>query len=117
MGCLPCKMARVILGDSSASFLNTKAETTNWINENRPKGARLHLLGELVFRVEGGQLIHRSTGPAADTLRKQYEVGCLGTLPEETSTLLALMRKDIGQLNAWRAQVMEAAKTFRVKVR
>ncbi len=93
-----------------ALFLNTKAETASWINENRPKGARLRLLGELVFRVEGGQLIQRSAGPAADALRKQYEVGCLGTFPEEASTLLALMRKDIGQLNACRAQVMEAAK-------
>ena len=93
-----------------AGFLNTNAETASWINENRPKGARLRLLGELVFRVEGGQLIRRKAGSAADALRQQYEIDCLGTFPEEASTLLALMRKDIGQLNACRAQVMEVTK-------
>lgn len=93
-----------------ARFLNTNAETARWINENRPKEARLRLLGELVFRVEGGQLIRRSAGQAADDLRNQYEIGCLGMPPEEATTLLALMRKDIGQLNACRAQMMAAAK-------
>ncbi|PHS28824.1 MAG: hypothetical protein COA85_03220 [Robiginitomaculum sp.] len=71
---------------------------------------RFRLLGELVFRAEGGQLIRRSAGSAADTLRQQYEIGCLGMPPEEATTLLSLMRKDIGQLNACRSQVMEAAK-------
>lgn len=89
-----------------ARFLKTNAGTTDWILENLPNRGRSAFLGELVFRVEGGSLTNRWAGNAADHLREQYELGCLGITAEQAKHVLALLRADMHILDRIRADVM-----------
>lgn len=87
-------------------FLATNAGTAHWIRANLPSKGRGAFLGELVFRLEGGCLVNRSAGPAAERLRQQYELECLGLAPNKATEVLSLMRSEMSLLNEIRASVM-----------
>jgi hypothetical protein len=89
-----------------ARFLKTNAGTVEWMMVNLPDKGRNAFVGELVFRIEGGCLNNRWAGPAADELRAQYELGCLGCSPDQAAGILYLMRNDMALLNDCRANVM-----------
>jgi hypothetical protein len=91
---------------SFAGFLKTNAGTVEWMKANLPENGRNAFVGELVFRVEGGCLNNRWAGPAADGLRKIYELGCLGLSQDQAADVLSLMRNDMALLNDCRANVM-----------
>ncbi len=93
-----------------AQFLQSNVGTANWIRANLPNKGRSAFLGELVFRVEGGCLVNRSAGLAADGLRQQYELECLGVGAEKATDVLSLMQSDIPLLNKIRANVMGGGK-------
>lgn len=89
-----------------AKFLKTNAGTVEWMMANLPDNGRNAFVGELVFRVEGGCPSNRWAGPAADDLKAQYELGCLGCSQDQATEVLPLMRRDMALLNDCRANVM-----------
>ena len=112
-GAVPCYALDTYTREGKQTFsrfLKTNAGTTDWILENLPNRGRGTFLGELVFRIEGGCLANRWAGDAADHLREQYELGCLGVTAEQAKQVLALMRGDMHILDRIRADVMGAQK-------
>lgn len=93
-----------------AKFLKTNAGTVEWIKANLPEKGRSAFVGELVFRIEGGCLNNRWAGPAADDLRVQYELSCLGCSKDQAADILPLMRTDMDLLNDCRTDVMGETK-------
>lgn len=89
-----------------ARFLKANAGTIDWMKANLPSNGRSAFLGELVFRVEGGCLANRWAGEAADQLREQYELGCLGISIDQAKHVLSLMRDDMHALDRIRVEVM-----------
>jgi hypothetical protein len=87
------------------TFLQTDCETARWVRDHVPAGQRVHFLGTIVFRVEGGLVRQRSRWPTGDELRRLVDIECNSpSCPDATETL-QMMRNDIGLLNAERANV------------
>jgi hypothetical protein len=87
------------------AFLQTDCETARWVRDNVPAGQRVHFLGTIVFRVEGGLVRQRSRCPTGDELRRLVDVECHGPSCGNATEILQLMRNDIGLLNEERSHV------------
>jgi hypothetical protein len=79
-------------------FLQSDCASARWINANVPAGQRVNLLGNIVFRVEGGLVRRRSRWPMSDDLRHMVDVGSHGPACADATELLALVRTDLGYL-------------------
>jgi hypothetical protein len=90
-------------------FLQSDSASARWINANVPAGQRVNLLGNIVFRVEGGLVRRRSRWPTADELRHMVDVGSHGPACPDATEILALMKADIPALNGVRAEVIGGA--------
>jgi hypothetical protein len=87
-------------------FLQSDCASAHWINANVPAGQRVNLLGNIVFRVEGGLVRHRSRWPMADELRGMVDVGSHWPACPDATEILQLMKADVPALNRVRAEVM-----------
>jgi hypothetical protein len=87
-------------------FLQSNCMSARWINKNVPAGQRLNLLGNIVFRVEGGLVRRRSRWPMSNDLRHMVDVGSHGPACADATEILDLVRADIPVLNRVRAEVM-----------
>ena len=87
-------------------FLRGKTKTARWIGAHVAPAARLDLLGNLVFYVEGGQLDQRLRWPVADDLRRRAEIECLGEGCPDSTEVLGLLRADFSALNRSRRESM-----------
>jgi hypothetical protein len=87
-------------------FLLSDCASARWINKNVPAGQRINLLGNIVFRVEGGLVRRRSRWPMADELRRMVDVGSHGPACADATELLALLRADFGYLQEARRHVL-----------
>jgi hypothetical protein len=76
-----------------------------WINANVPAGQRVNLLGNIVFRVEGGLVRRRSRWPISDELRRMVDIGSHGPACADATEILQLMRDDIPTLNGVRLRL------------
>ncbi len=83
-------------------FLQSDSASAQWINANVPAGQRVNLLGNIVFRVEGQLVRHRSRWPMSDELRRMVDVGSHGPACADATELLALVRRDFPTLNGVR---------------
>ena len=72
-----------------------------------PPANRVRFLGQVLFRVEGGQLIQRVGGDLCDRLRSQLMFETLGVDPGLAVQALDLMREDIPVLNRIRATILK----------
>jgi hypothetical protein len=86
-------------------FLQSDCASARWINANVPAGQRVNLLGNIVFRVEGGLARRRSRWPMSDELRRMVDVGSHGPACADATELLALVRADIPLLNDVRLRI------------
>jgi hypothetical protein len=88
------------------TFLQTNCETARWVRDHVPAGQRVHFLGTIVFRVEGGLVRQRSRWPTGDELRRLVDIECHGPHCPDATDILQLMRHDIGLLNQERSDVV-----------
>lgn len=72
-----------------------------------PPSNRVRFLGQVLFRVEGGQLIQRVGGDLCDRLHSQLMFDTLGVDPGLAVKALDLMRADIPVLNRIRATILK----------
>ena len=87
-------------------FLRGKTKTARWISAHIAPAARLDLLGNLVFYVEGDQLDQRLRWPVGDDLRRRAEIECLGEGCPDSTEVLGLLRADFPALNRSRRESM-----------
>lgn len=78
------------------------------MRRNVSPARRVSFLKLIVFRVEGGLVIHRMRWPLADELRRQADFASLSPDCPDTSDILDLMRDNIPLLNEARVAVMGA---------
>jgi hypothetical protein len=90
------------------AFLQRDCATARWVRNHVPAGQRVNFLGTVVFRVEGGLVRQRSRWPTADDLRRLVDIECHGPHCTDATEILQLVRADLGELNAIRAELMEA---------
>jgi hypothetical protein len=88
-----------------ARFLRTDCESARWIRAHVPPSNQVDLLGQLVFRCEGGLLKDRLRWPIGDELRRRMDVDCNGLDCFEAPEILGLARHDIPLLNGVRAEL------------
>ena len=86
-------------------FLQSDCASARWINANVPAGQRVNLLGNIVFRVEGQLVRHRSRWPMSDELRHMVDVGSHGPACADATEILQLTRDDIPALNEVRLRL------------
>jgi hypothetical protein len=87
-------------------FLQSDCASARWINANVSTGQRVNVLGNIVFRVEGGLVRRRSRWPMSDELRHMVDVGSHGPACADATQLLALVRADLGYLQEARLHVI-----------
>ena len=85
-------------------FLRGKTKTARWIVAHVAPAARLDLLGNLTFYVEGGQLHQRLRWPTADDLHRRAQIECLGEGCPDATEVLELLRADFAALNRTRRE-------------
>jgi hypothetical protein len=86
-------------------FLKSDCASARWIKANVPAGQRVNLLGNIVFRIEGGLVRRRSRWPMSDELRYMVDVGSHGPACADATEILQLMRDDIPALNGVRLRL------------
>jgi hypothetical protein len=87
-------------------FLQGDSESARWVRERIAKPQRLHFLGTIVFRVEGGLVRRRSTWPTGDGLRRLVDYECNGPQCADAIEILQLMKADVPLLNCCRGQII-----------
>ena len=87
-------------------FLRGKTKTARWIGAHVAPAARLDLLGNLVFYVEGDQLDQRLRWPIGDDLHRRAQIECLGEGCPDSTEVLGLLRADFSALNRSRRESM-----------
>jgi hypothetical protein len=90
---------------SLSAFLQGTSETAQWVRTHIPAQGRVHFLGTIVFRIEGGLVRSRLRWPTADKLRRLVDLDCYGKHCRDASEVLDLMRHDLPALNEVRAHV------------
>ena len=85
-------------------FLQGTSETARWVFAHVPRDRRIKFVGSLVFGIESGLVRNRLRWPTADGLRELVDQGC-GGRQGVASEILGLMRCDLSELNAVRAEV------------
>jgi len=87
-------------------ILQTDAGISRWAADTLPAAGRVEMLAQALFRVESGLCLQRRDGPTGEWLRELMERECLGLPPDQTDTVLALMRDAIPRLNRARRRVL-----------
>lgn len=87
------------------AFLQGESATAKWVRDHIARPQRLHFLGTLVFRVEGGLVRQRSRWSTSDELRRLVDVECNGAGCSDATELLQLMQSELHLLNGVRAHV------------
>lgn len=86
-------------------FLTTDAPSARWLRAHVAPSNQVDILGQLVFRCEGGLLKDRLRWPIGDELRRRMDVDCNGLDCFDASEILELARHDILLLNGVRAEM------------
>jgi hypothetical protein len=88
-----------------ARFLKTDAPTARWLREHVLPSKQVDLLGQLVFRAEGGLLKDRLRWHVGDEMRRRMDRECNGLACLDAGEILQLVRDDIPLLNRVRAEL------------
>ncbi|WP_038972191.1 hypothetical protein [Bradyrhizobium genomosp. III] len=91
------------------AFLRRDCDAARWVKSHVPAAQRVNFLGTVVFRVEGGLVRQRARWPTGDELRRLVDIECHGSHCPDATEILQLARADLGELNAIRAELMEAS--------
>lgn len=94
---------------SLQTFLQGDSETARWVRDHVRPRQWVNFLGTIVFRVEGGLVRQRSRWTTGDELRRLVDIECHGSHCRDATEILQLARADLGELNAIRAELMEAS--------
>jgi hypothetical protein len=86
-------------------FLTTDAPSAKWLRAHVPPSTQVDLLGQLVFRAEGGLLKGRLRWSVGDELRRRMDRECNGLACLDTGEILQLVRDDMPHLNRVRAEL------------
>lgn len=86
-------------------FLTTDAPTSRWIRQHVLPSKQVDLLGQLVFRCEGGLLNDRLRWSIGDEMRRRMDLECNGLDCLDAGEILELARADIPLLNRVRAEM------------
>ena len=112
--------AEVIIGDVPAwaydlysregrralgTFLEGDSQTARWVRGHVPASQRVHFLGTVLFRVEGGLCRQRLRWATGDHLRQLVDYECHGRHCPDGTEILDLMRRDIPLMNEARVHV------------
>ena len=89
-----------------AQFLKMDCETVRWLSGLVPPAKRNHLLGNMIFSVEGGLVDRRLRWKAGDRLRNMVHIEVGGIAPKDMKEGLELLRIDLPKLNEARRQVV-----------
>ncbi|WP_409190870.1 hypothetical protein [Bradyrhizobium sp. RDM4] len=92
-----------------ARLIEGPTRTARWVRLHIPPRQRVTFLGTIAFRLEGGCVKRRLRWPTADELRRATDYECNGACCPDATEILALARADLGELNAIRAELMEAS--------
>ena len=92
--------------EALSRLLLTNAGIAEFAKAMVPSRQRLGFLGQVLFRVEGGQLARRVGGDLSDRLHAQLQFETLGVAPRHAVQALSLMRDDLPLLNRIRASVI-----------
>ncbi|WP_368506932.1 hypothetical protein [Bradyrhizobium lupini] len=92
-----------------AKFIEGSTRSARWVRLHIPPRKRVEFLGTIIFRLEGQCVQRRLRWPLADELRRATDYECNGQHCPDATEILALARADLGELNAIRAQLMEAS--------
>lgn len=87
------------------AFPQRDCETASWVRKHVPAGQRVNFLGTVAFRVEGGLVRQRSRWTTGDNLRRLVDIECHGSHCPDATEILQLMRADLSELNAIRADL------------
>ena len=85
-------------------FLRGRTKAACWISANIAPSARLDLLSNLVFYLEGGVAKQRLRWPVGDELRRRAEIECLGDGCPDATEILGLRTGVLASLNRIRRQ-------------
>ena len=85
-------------------FLRCRTKAAGWISANIPPNARLDLLSNLVFYLEGGISKQRLRWPVGDELRRRAEIECLGEGCPDATEILGLRTGVLESMNKIRRQ-------------
>ena len=88
------------------TFLQGDSATARWVCAHIPPRQRIHFLGTIVFRVEGGLCRQRLHWPTANELQRLVDFECHGPHCPDATEILHLMRSDLPQLNEVRRHVL-----------
>ena len=85
-------------------FLRGRTKAGGWISANIAPSARLDLLSNLVFYLEGGISKQRLRWPIGDALHRRAQIECLGEGCPDATEVLGLLRADFAALNRTRRE-------------
>ncbi|MBR1149848.1 hypothetical protein [Bradyrhizobium sp. JYMT SZCCT0428] len=92
-----------------ANFIDGSTRTARWVRLRIPPRRRVTFLGTIVFRLEGQCVRRRLRWTTADELRRLTDYECNGSHCPDATEILQLARTDLGELNAIRAELLEAS--------
>ena len=81
-----------------------RTKAARWITANIAPSARLDLLGNVVFYLEGGISKQRLRWPVGDELSRRAEIECLGEGCPDTTEILGFRAGVLESLNKIRRQ-------------
>ena len=87
------------------TFVQGESATARWVRAHIPPRQRVHFLGTVLFRIEGGLCRQRLCWPTANELRRLVDIECHGPHCPDATEVLNLMRADLPQLNEVRSHV------------
>lgn len=90
-------------------LLQNDAGIRQWASDTLPTNGRTEILAQALFRVESGLCLQRRDGPTGISLRDLMERECMGLIPDQADTAMALVRKAIPTLNQMRVVILEGA--------
>jgi hypothetical protein len=92
-----------------ATTQNDGTPTARWVRAHIPARKRVTFLGTIVFRLEGQCVQRRLLWSVGDELRRLVDYESNGQHCRDAAEILQLTRADLGELNAIRAELMEAS--------
>lgn len=96
---------RAALGE----LIEGSSDTARWVRAHIPSRQRVNFLGTIVFRLEGQCCRQRLRWEVADELRRATDYECNGPHCPDATEILGLVRADLGELNAIRAELMSGS--------
>lgn len=92
-----------------ARLIEGSTDTARWVRAHIPSRQRVNFLGAIVFRLEGQCCRQRLRWEVADELRRATDYECNGPHCPDATEILGLVRADLGELNAIRAELMSGS--------